>query len=248
MKHFGLSDKGMVREDNQDCFLVEVCPEQDCRIAVLCDGMGGAQAGGVASEMSVRTFVSKVYDKLSSSTSKTEDYRTLLRTICSETNGVTYEYSRFSEEYRGMGTTLVGGVIKSNGSGYLINVGDSRAYLISPRRGKIRQITRDHSLVAGLVRFGAISPEEARQHPQRNVITRAVGTESEVDADYYAFKLYPGEMLLLCSDGLTDTLTDEEILAEAGFRREPEAFCRRLIELTLERGARDNVTAVAVSR
>ena len=248
MKHFGLSDKGKVREENQDCFLVELCPEQDCCIAVLCDGMGGAAAGGLASEISVRSFVSRVFDKLLASTGKAVDFRTLLKSSCSETNGVTYAYSRFSEEYRGMGTTLVGGVIKSNGNGYLINVGDSRAYLLQPKKNRIRQLTRDHSLVQELVRFGAISPQEARLHPQRNVSTRAVGTEEEVDADYFEFRLGAGDLLLLCSDGLSNMLTDAEILSAARLDSEPEALCRRLMTEALERGARDNVTVVALGK
>lgn len=248
MKSFGLSDKGKVRADNQDCFLLELCPERDCLIAALCDGMGGAKAGGLASSLSNRTFVSKVYEKLCGGTGKTLDYRALLLSACSETNGVAYEYSHFSEEYQGMGTTLVGGVIKSNGNGYIINVGDSRAYLVSPRKGQIRQITRDHSLVEELVRFGAITREEAREHPQRNVITRALGTEEKVDADYFTFRLAAGETLLLCSDGLSNTMSDGEMLEQAKTRSNPEELCRRLMELALERGARDNVTVVAVRR
>lgn len=248
MKHFGLSDKGKVREENQDCFLVELCPEQDCRIAVLCDGMGGAAAGGLASELTVRAFASAVYEKLAAAGGKTQDYRTLLKDACRDANSVTYAYSRSGEEYRGMGTTLVGGVIKSNGNGYLINVGDSRAYLLKPRLNQIRRLTRDHSLVEELMRFGAITPEEARIHPQRNIITRAVGTEEKVDADYYEFRLGLGELLLLCSDGLSNMLTDEEILAAARLDGEPEALCRRLIDGALERGARDNVTVVVLGR
>ena len=248
MKSFGLTDKGKVRADNQDCFLLELCPEQDCLIAVLCDGMGGARAGGVASHMSNRAFTASVFESLHAVTGKTVDYRKLLMNACREANGVSFQYSQFSEDFRGMGTTLVGGVIKSNGSGYIINVGDSRAYLLSPRKGQIRQITRDHSLVAELVRFGAITEEEARIHPRRNVITRAVGTEEKVDADYYEFKLKAGELLLLCSDGLSGVLSDQEILAAADKKTEPEALCRKLVAMTLDRGAPDNVTVVAVGK
>ncbi len=248
MKSFGLSDKGMVRADNQDCFLLELCPERDCLIATLCDGMGGAKAGGIASTLCVKTFVAKVYEKLCASKSKVQNYRTLLKNACSETNGVVYAYSQFSEDYRGMGTTLVGGVIKPNGSGHIINVGDSRAYLLSPGKGQIRQISRDHSLVEELLRFGAITPEQARVHPQRNIITRAMGTESKAEPDYFEFRLGSSELLLLCSDGLSNMLTDEEILETAKEAREPEPLCRRLMEQALERGARDNVTVVAVSR
>lgn len=248
MKSFGLTDKGKVRQDNQDCFLLELCPEQDALIAVLCDGMGGAKAGGVASHLTNRAFVTRVFEELRASTGKHCDFRSLLLNACSEANGVAWEYSRFSEDFRGMGTTLVGGVIKADGSGYIINVGDSRAYLLTPRKGAIRQITRDHSLVEELLRFGAITPEQAREHPKRNVITRAVGTEAHVDADYFSFRLGAGELLLLCSDGLSNTLTDQEMADEAKSHREPEELCRRLMELALERGARDNVTVVAVAK
>lgn len=248
MKSFGLTDKGKVRVDNQDCFLLELVPEQDSLIAVLCDGMGGARAGGVASHISNRSFTGALFEGLRAAKGKTPDYRALLLDACREANGVSYEYSHFSEEFHGMGTTIVGGVIKTNGSGYIINVGDSRAYLLSPRKGSIRQITRDHSLVAELVRFGAITKDEARIHPKRNVITRAVGTEEKVDADYYEFRLKTGELLLLCSDGLSNVLSDQEILEAAGKKAEPEKLCRSLVAQTLERGAPDNVTVVAVSR
>jgi protein phosphatase len=147
-----------------------------------------------------------------------------------------------------MGTTLVGGVIKDNGSGYIINVGDSRAYLLKPKKGEIRQITQDHSLVAELIRFGAITPEEARNHPRKNVITRALGTEAQMDSDFYSFKLGAGDLLLLCSDGLSNQVRDEELLEEAKSHKEPDELCRRLMEMVLERGAKDNVTVVVVTR
>lgn len=247
MKSFGLTDKGKVRSENQDSFLLELCPEKDCQIAVLCDGMGGAKAGSIASTLATKAFAEKVFEKLCAA-NHTADIREILQRSASETNGVVYEFSRFSEDYNGMGTTLVGGVIKNNGSGYIINIGDSRAYLLDCRKGSIRQVTRDHSLVEELVRFGAITPEEARVHPHRNVITRALGTEQSVDSDYFSFRLHNGELLLLCSDGLSNMLSNEEILAEARKIPEPEPVCRALMALALERGARDNVTVVAVSK
>ena len=248
MKSFGLTDKGPVRSENQDCYLLELCPEKDCLIAVLCDGMGGAKAGGVASQLCIKAFVSKVYEKLVSSSDKTPDYRGILQSSSSETNGVVYAYSHFSEEFNGMGTTLVGGIMKSNGNGYIINIGDSRAYQISPSKNTIRQITRDHSLVEELVRFGAITREEAKSHPKRNVITRALGTEERTDSDYFSFRLKSGDFLLLCSDGLSNTISDEEMLDHACAARDPEDLCRKLMDMALQRGARDNVTIVAVSK
>ena len=248
MKSFGLTDKGMVRKDNQDCFIIEKCDQRSSLIVALCDGMGGAKAGGLASQLSNKAFVSYIYAKLTSRTNRNFDYRDILQGACAEANGVSYEYSKFDEAYNGMGTTLVGGVIKSNGNGYIINVGDSRAYHISRRGNSIYQITRDHSLVEELVEVGAITKEQAKRHPQRNVITRALGSEAEVEADYFEFTLQSGDILLLCSDGLSNMVTDLEMLDYAKEYQEPELICRALMSKALKRGARDNVTVVAVMK
>ena len=246
MKSFGLTDKGMVRADNQDSFIIEKLRTKDCLIVALCDGMGGAKAGGLASQIANRAFVSSVFGRLSARNNRPVDYERMLKDACREANDVAYEDSQFSEEFNGMGTTIVGGVIKSNGVGHIINVGDSRAYLISRRNDSISQITRDHSLVEDLLEHGVITPEQVKTHPQRNVITRAVGTDAEVEADYFNFELGIGDILLLCSDGLSNTIGDGEMLEEAKSHREPEDLCRRLLDLALSRGARDNVTVVAV--
>lgn len=248
MKSFGLTDKGTVRKDNQDSYIIEKCDAKDCLIVALCDGMGGAKAGGLASQLSNKAFVSYVYAKLTARVTRTLDYRKILMDACSEANGVSYDFSQFDEEYNGMGTTIVGGVIKNNGNGYIINVGDSRAYYISRRNNAITQITRDHSLVEELVEFGAITREQARVHPQRNVITRALGSEASVEADYYEVSLQSGDMLLLCSDGLSNTVTDDEMLNYAKEYPEPELLCRALMKKVLKRGATDNVTVVAVMK
>ena len=115
MKSFGLTDKGRVRKDNQDCFIIEKCDAKSCYIVALCDGMGGAKAGGLASELSNKAFVSYVYAKLTSRVNRVLDFRKILQSACSEANGVAYEYSQFDEAYNGMGTTIVGGVIKTSG-------------------------------------------------------------------------------------------------------------------------------------
>lgn len=248
MKSFGLTDKGKVRKDNQDSFIIEKCKARDCVIAVLCDGMGGAKAGGLASQLSNKAFVSYVYAKLTSRVIKKYNYREILQAACEEANGVAFEYSQFGEEFSGMGTTIVGGVIKSNGNGYIINVGDSRAYHISRKSDSVVQITRDHSLVEDLLEFGAITREQALTHPQRNVITRALGSEAQVESDYYEFTLLSGDVLLLCSDGLSNIVSDTEMLACAKENTDPETLCRALMKLALDRGARDNVTVVAVMR
>lgn len=248
MKSYGMTDKGIVRKDNQDCFIIERCESQNCLVLALCDGMGGAKAGGLASQLSNKAFVSYIYGKLTSRVKKRIDYESLLKEACSEANGVSFEYSQFDEAFNGMGTTLVGGVLKYDGTGYLINVGDSRAYLISRRRKQIAQITRDHSLVEELLEHGAITEEQARVHPQKNVITRALGSEPQVEGDFFRIGLKTGEILLLCSDGLSNTMTDQEILGFAEHHPDPEDLCRELMACVLDRGARDNVTVIAVSK
>lgn len=246
MKSFGITDKGKVRKDNQDSFIIEKCEARDSLIVALCDGMGGAKAGGLASHLANKAFANEIYAKLTSRVQKNIDYRKVLQDACAEANGVAFEYSQFDEAYNGMGTTIVGGVVKSNGNGYIINVGDSRAYHISRRTNTIYQITRDHSLVEDLLEFGAITKEQARVHPQRNVITRALGSEAEVESDYFEFTLHNGDVLLLCSDGLSTMISDLEMLDYAKEYHDPELLCRALMSKALNRGARDNVTVVAV--
>ncbi|MBP3538575.1 MAG: Stp1/IreP family PP2C-type Ser/Thr phosphatase [Oscillospiraceae bacterium] len=248
MKSFGLTDKGSVRKDNQDSYIIEKCEAKDSLIFALCDGMGGANAGGLASQLANKAFVSYIYAKLTSRVNRSIDYRRTLLDACAEANGVAYEYSKFDESYNGMGTTIVGGVIKSNGNGYIINVGDSRAYYISHRNDAISQITRDHSLVEELVEFGAITKEQAKVHPQRNIITRALGSEEHVEADFYDVSLQNGDFLLLCSDGLSNVVTDLEILDYSKEYPEPELLCRSLMSKALKRGANDNVTILAVMK
>ena len=248
MKSYGLTDKGAVRKDNQDCFILEKCEVKGCLIAALCDGMGGAKAGGIASQLANKAFVSNIYAKLTSRLPRNVDYKRILENACAEANGVSYEYSHFDKDFDGMGTTIVGGVIKNNGNGYIINVGDSRAYLITRRPAEIRQITKDHSLVEELIESGAITAEQARSHPRKNVITRALGSDPRVECDYFTFTLQNGDILLLCSGGLANIVSDLELLECAKEFPEPESLCRTLMSKALNRGAKDNVTVVAVMR
>lgn len=142
-----------------------------------------------------------------------------------------------------MGTTLVGGIITKR-KAFLVNVGDSRAYYLT--KSEIKQISKDHSYVEELVAMGAITKEEARTHPKKNIITKALGVDRSVKADYYEQTLHMGDGILLCSDGLSNIVTDAEMLD--AFRRysTPERVCDYLLNLALDRGARDNVSVVLV--
>lgn len=247
MKSFGITDKGTVRKDNEDSFIIEKCEAKNGVIVSLCDGMGGANAGRIASQLANKAFVANVFGRLKTRTPKNK-YREILQGACEEANGVAYEYSSFDEAFSGMGTTIVGGLVEAGGKGYLINVGDSRAYHVSAREEAMYQVTRDHSYVEDLVECGALTREEARLHPRRNVITRALGVEPKVESDYYEFTLKTGDILILCSDGLSNMFSDSELLDYALDNPEPESLCRLLVDAALERGAGDNITVIAVTK
>lgn len=243
MRSFGVTDKGKVRSENQDSYIIENCDKRNCIVAVICDGMGGAKAGDLASQLSSKAFVSRVFETLVAPRFFIGNQEKLLRESCDDANGVVYEYSRFDPDYNGMGTTLVGGIITKR-KAFLVNVGDSRAYYLT--KSEIKQISKDHSYVEELVAMGAITREEARTHPKKNIITRALGVDRTVEADYYEQPVHKGDGILLCSDGLSNMVTDAEMLD--AFRRynTPEKICESLMSLALDRGARDNVSVALI--
>jgi protein phosphatase len=236
-----LTDIGAVRKDNQDSYAIRVL---DDRLAVLvvCDGMGGARAGNVASAVAVESFCSAVEERCRDGVPTGQEQRgQLLRAACRRANSEVHDLSLTNREYMGMGTTLVAALILPDEI-YVLNVGDSRCYLLG--EGGIQQLTRDHSLVQALVDRGELTPDQARFHPKKNLITRALGVESEVSCDLYQVDRAEYSHLLLCSDGLSNVLSDQ-IIAQAVTRApEPEDACRALLALTMEEGAPDNVTAV----
>lgn len=243
MKSFGITDKGKVRSENQDSYIIEHCDKRKCVIAVICDGMGGAKAGDLASKLSSKEFVSRIYESLVAPRLFMGSQEKLLKESCADANGVVYEYSRFDSNYNGMGTTLVGGIITRR-KAYLVNVGDSRAYHLTS--AGITQISRDHSYVEELVAMGAITRQEAAHHPKKNIITRALGVDSSVESDYYECSLVKGDGILLCSDGLSNMVSDKEIHDHFKENASPDVVCSRLMELALARGARDNVSIVLI--
>jgi protein phosphatase len=210
-------------------------------LVLVADGMGGHEGGEVASEMAVR-IVSDTY------ASAQADPQAALVGAFQAANREIYHLARRHRQLAGMGTTCTA-VAVVNDTAYSAHVGDSRAYLV--RGERIYRMTEDHSATMALVKEGLLTMREAREHEERNVILRAMGTHPELEVDAWdcPFELQPGDRMVLCSDGLHDIVTDPEICAIAG-SAEPQEGCARLLKLALERRCRDNVTAavLAVSR
>ncbi len=237
-----LTDVGRVRSHNEDYvdYFVPTDPEQKARrgaIYLVADGMGGHQAGEVASRGAVEAVIAHYYGDTE------HDVGTSLVRAVRAANRQIYAQSQADPSKAGMGTTLVAVVILGR-KVYVANVGDSRAYLIN-KRG-ISQITEDHSWVEEQVRAGLLTHEQASRHPQRNLVTRALGSKPDVQVDLFEGELNEGDTLLLCSDGLTGRVTDQEIAA-AVTRYPPQEAARRLVALANERGGNDNITVLIVS-
>ena len=241
MQSWGLSDQGCVRKQNQDAFHIEKL-DRNTHLCVVCDGMGGAKSGNIASTLTVDVFVQEVKRSWTPKMKQPEIER-MLRSAVKLANFTVHDQSRQFEEFDGMGTTLVA-VLVQNKTATVIHVGDSRAYLVRP--GGIRQLTRDHSLVQMMVERGELTPEMARTYPGKNFITRAIGTEPIVICDITSLELEKGDCLLLCSDGLTNLLDDQEILFEVVHGVNKQYCCQRLLDIAKNRGAPDNVTSVLV--
>ncbi|NCC66899.1 MAG: Stp1/IreP family PP2C-type Ser/Thr phosphatase [Clostridia bacterium] len=238
MKAYTITDIGKVRSENQDCVRFVSPSGSGYSILALCDGMGGAKAGSVASEIALNFFTAKVRENIKAM--KKEDSLEQAVVLAAEhANEQVFNCAGTDERYEGMGTTLVAAVFKG-GKCCVVNVGDSRAYLIS--KGEITQITSDHSFVEDMVRRGSITREQAKNHPRKNVITRALGIESTVKCDAFTPEVKKGDLLLLCSDGLSNTLEDHEILEIVQAKKSLGDICKELLDLTLTRGAPDNVT------
>ena len=238
MNVYGITDCGLIRKMNQDCYAS--CELENGTLAVVCDGMGGAKSGNVASQMAVDCFVNAVRDS-----SADDEPGAVLNRALDEANDAVRQRSLDDPDCSGMGTTLVAAYLQNDLHGYVLNVGDSRGYLIGA--SGIRQITRDHSLVAEMVARGKLTPEEARSHPNKNIITRALGTDRRTPGDLFEVDLQPDEFILLCSDGLSNVVTEQEILYEVLHGGAADSCCQRLLEIALHRGAPDNVTVVLLA-
>jgi serine/threonine protein phosphatase PrpC len=224
----GVTDPGRKRRRNEDSFVIEP------PLFAVADGMGGAQAGEVASRLAAAAFREfHEADEL--------DSEQRVAAIIQEANRRIYERASSDAQASGMGTTITAALVDSDRLA-IGHVGDSRAYRL--RAGVLEQLTDDHSLVADLVRSGRLTPEEADTHPQRSVITRALGTDSEVDVDTFSVEVEPGDVFLLCSDGLTSMVSDEEIHDLVAGASSLEQAAKSLVKAANRAGGEDNVTVV----
>lgn len=241
MQIFSKTDRGRVRTDNQDAYFAGKITD-DAVFAVVCDGMGGANAGNVASELAVRHISEYVIRSYRDGMDMTDTEKTLKNAIVSA-NISLYDKAVNNAELAGMGTTAVAAFVK-DGTAVIAHVGDSRIYLVN---GEIKQLTRDHSVVQSLIESGKITPEDAKVHPRKNVITRALGAEEDVAVDSDCLNLSNGDTLLLCSDGLTNFLDDKDILTVFQ-NNDISAVAEKLVETANENGGGDNITVVTVTK
>lgn len=233
MKFAGKTETGL-RSQNEDAYLLMHTDTLDA--AAVSDGMGGHQAGEVASRLAIDTLREILI-------SNHQDREAALSSAFMEANNVVHARASLIDEMYGMGCTLVAAIFDETAF-VAANIGDSRLYYFDGE--SIRQITHDHSFVAELVRRGAITAEEARTHPRRNLITRAIGTEKRVSADIFSCEWKHDDMLLLCSDGLCGVLEDSELAAFLQNCTDLDATCTAMINRALDAGSRDNITVVLV--
>lgn len=238
LKTFSMTDIGRKRKANQD--YVYSSEQQVGRLPnlfVVADGMGGHNAGDYASRVAVETIVERIAD------STEQDPLRVFDMAIQAANARIRKLAEGSPELEGMGTTVV---VASCGEGclFVANVGDSRLYVVN--RSRIRQITRDHSWVEEMVRRGGIGREEARNHPDKNIITRAVGAEDTVKADFYTVRLEQGDRILMCTDGLTNMLEDEEIRMILDGARDIVEKAEALVRTANENGGKDNISVILI--
>lgn len=244
---FGMTDRGMVRPGNEDALLID----ERTGLCVVADGMGGHKGGEVASRLAVdvmRDYIAQVTDGstafMGTVAAQFSREANLLASGIRLANRAIYEAAAANPAWQGMGTTIVTLLIRGDRAA-VAHAGDSRLYLL--RDSNLQQLTADHSLVAEQVRQGLLTPEEAARSTRKNVITRALGQWEELEIDMQDLELRDGDQLLLCTDGLSGMVTDQEIGALMRAHKAPEAACRALIEVANSYGGKDNITAVVVA-
>ncbi len=237
----GKTDIGRFRDENQDRYQIATLGDES-GFAVVCDGMGGAAKGSLASDIATTA----VYERISLSFRPEMSFnsiRSILVSAVSAANTIVYNKSLEAEENAGMGTTCVAALVH-NGVASIASVGDSRAYLIDSEG--IKQITNDHTVVEYLHSKGIISEDEMKIHRMKNVITRAVGVDKNVEPDYFEVDVTKGSMILICTDGLTNCLSDELIYSKTYMKNVDQAVSE-IVDCANIGGGKDNITAVLIS-
>lgn len=241
MRTLGASHRGRVRPNNQDAYISGMLTER-VAFAVVCDGMGGANGGNIASSLALRCIAERLVDGYRESASQSA-IRTLLSSAISTANTEVFTAAMEETDLRGMGTTVVAAIVTEK-KAYIAHVGDSRAYMLT--HDTIEQLTRDHSVVQNMVENGQITPEQAKSHPQKHFLTRAIGVESEIACDFTVVPMPKDGTLLICSDGLSNMV--ESSMIQSLVRTFPfEEIPMKLINTANLAGGSDNITVVAVT-
>lgn len=237
-RSFGMTDPGLRRENNEDAFAVL----SDRNIYIVADGMGGHNAGEVASAESIRIletyFTRELVDSLSTDKNTASEH---MNRAFLEASRSIYEMAKTDPSMKGMGCTLIMAFLSGNQL-HTCHIGDVRCYVCGS--SGIEQVGNDHSQVWDLVRAGQLTPEQARKHSHKNILTQAVGQRAALAPEYHCREVQPKERVLLCSDGLWDMLSDEEIHSIVMRHRRPKAACRELVEQANRAGGKDNITVV----
>ena len=242
MQYWALTDTGVARSQNQDAYQV-ISLDKNTLLCVVCDGMGGAKSGNVASTLAADVFTQEVKRSWVPDMDP-EALDRMLGGAVKLANFTVFDQASQFEDFNGMGTTLVALLIQGK-KATIVNVGDSRAYLIDS--DGIKQVTTDHSLVQMMIARGELAPEKAKFYPGKNLITRAIGTEPQVVCDVFHRKVEKGACFLLCTDGLSNLMDDQEILFEVVHCQEKAQCCQQLLDIVKKRGAPDNVTSILVT-
>ena len=241
MKIVAKTDKGRVRDSNQDAYAVGEFPDE-VAWAVVCDGMGGEAGGNIASALAVKV----ISDKINASyreNMKDSSIKNMLHSALVAANMEVFDMADSNSDLHGMGTTVVCAIVKDS-KAFIAHAGDSRAYVYD---GRLMQVTTDHSLVQKLLDSGRITKEEAEHHPYKNRITRAIGVDKNIEIDFDEIELNDDDVLILCTDGLSNYVTDDELIGEVQDGKY-YAFADRLVKKANFNGGGDNVTVVAISK
>lgn len=241
MKIVAKTDKGLVRSSNQDAYAVGELPGE-VAWAVVCDGMGGEAGGNIASALAVKVISEKITSAYNEKMRDASIKNLLDSAICAA-NIEVYDMAYSRPDLQGMGTTVVAVIVRDK-TAFIAHAGDSRAYIVSGET--IQQITIDHSLVQNMVDRGEITAEQAQHHPKKNLITRAVGVEKRIDIDFSEIDLNDNETLILCTDGLSNFVTNKEMIDDIK-DGQYYAFADRLVKRANKNGGGDNITVVAIA-